>query len=180
MGKSIWTTEAGAAQALAAALRLHQAHGQALASHPRVPALLAAYQRAIHNTALFCQECGLPAMCCACAASHQICCFKGVEDRYDAHLLLINALLGVDLTQTHESEVACCFCGATGCVLMAKSSFCLNFMCADMKQRLGPVRLRRVLAVVGFELQSQWELERVLAPWLWAAGARAKQRLKPA
>ncbi len=43
---------------------------------------------------------------------------------------------------------------------------------ADIKQGLGMAAMDVLMRQVGQELSSQWELERVLMPWLWAEAER--------
>ncbi len=151
---------------------LYQRHGPALTSHPRIPGLLAQYQKDIDLTARRTVSLGVPAFCIACAKRDCVCCFKGVEQRYDEYLLLTNLMLGDRGAWAAQAGATCFYCGAAGCTLAAKHSFCLNFYCADIKRGLGVAGMDVLMRQVGQELSSQWELERVLMPWLWAEAER--------
>ena len=170
MSKTNWSADGEeTASILRRARELLALHGQALARHPRIPGLLAAYRQAIDLTSQATISLGVPAFCIACALRDGVCCFRGVERKYDQHLLLVNLLLGDRGDWAAGVGSSCFFCGAQGCTLLAKHSFCLNFYCAEIKQSLGPAAMSALNRQVGVELSCQWELERVLMPWLWAA-----------
>ncbi|MCK9378167.1 MAG: hypothetical protein M0P73_18765, partial [Syntrophobacterales bacterium] len=153
---------------------LHEKFAPALARHSTIPGLLGRYTDAIDRTSRRTVDLGVPAFCIACARRDGVCCFKGVERRYDEYLLLENMLLGDSGVWGAGSGTSCYFCGASGCSLKAKSSFCLNYYCPEIKRGLGAGAMDVLCRQVGRELGSQWELERVMMPWLWA---RAKTGL---
>lgn len=142
-------------------------HGRDIRAEAPISQALDAYAQAIAQTGNMDQDLGLPVYCAACGARDEVCCFDGVQERYDETLLLINLLLGVRIPREREIDDSCFFCSLKGCRLIAKHSFCLNFNCAEVKKGLGPEAMGRLNRQVGLELQSQWELERLLAPWLW-------------
>ncbi|RJX33957.1 MAG: hypothetical protein C4525_08820 [Desulfarculus sp.] len=146
---------------------LQEAYGQDILGDARLAGLLADYQEAIAQTARLTAELAVEKVCVACAARDAVCCFTGVEKRYDQYLLLLNLLLGVRLPPEAELANSCFFCGARGCRLLAKNSFCLNFFCPEIRQALGAENMARLLRQVGQELNAQFELDRVLIPWLW-------------
>lgn len=147
---------------------LHQKYGPSLSSDPRIRSLLDDYGQAIAQTGQLTRSLGIPAFCMACAARDGVCCFAGVERRYDEYLLLVNLLLGAPGAWERNAGPTCYFCGPQGCILLAKHSFCHNFFCAEIKQALGGAAMTQMNRQVGRELSCQWELERVLLPWLWA------------
>lgn len=140
----------------------------------RLAGLLAAYGEAIARTARMTGELAVAGICGQCAARDAVCCFAGVERRYDQYLLLINLLLGRVLPPGPEVSGSCFFCGPRGCKLLAKHSFCLNFYCRELRGFLGRPGLSQLMRQVGRELQGQWELDRVLIPWLWARGTEGR------
>lgn len=169
MAKIDWSANGEeTAPILQRARNLYARHGRALARHPLIPGLLAQYMRAIDLTSQQTLSLGVPSFCIACALKDCVCCFKGVERRYDEYLLLENLMLGDEGAWDAGTGSSCFFCGAQGCSLVAKHSFCLNFYCSDIKQGLGEAAVGLLLMRVGQELSCQWELERVLMPWLWA------------
>lgn len=163
-------------EALAEAQRLQAAYGAAILGDERLRGLLSAYQEAIVQTAALTAELAVERICVACAARDAVCCFTGVEKRYDQYLLLINLLLGARLPLEAELADSCFFCGSQGCKLLAKNSFCLNFFCPEIRQALGADNLARLLRQVGQELSAQWELDRVLIPWLWQRQAQETEQ----
>jgi hypothetical protein len=172
MAKISWSAKGEeTATILQRARDLHDQHGQSLARHPRIPALLDQYRQAIDLTSHHTVSLGVPSFCITCALKDGVCCFRGVERRYDEYLLLVNMLLGDQGLWDAGTGSSCFFCGAQGCSLLAKHSFCLNFYCADIKLGLGDSAMGVLNRQVGQELSCQWELERVLMPWLWGAGA---------
>ncbi len=169
MSRSDWVrVRGGTGGLLQRARELYAQRGEPFRRHPRLPALLGDYRRAIAQTGALSARLGLPAMCTSCAARKEVCCFRGVERRYDENLLLLNLLLGVSLPGERRQEDACWFCGPRGCLLVAKHSFCLNFYCQALKETLGGEGLARLRRQVGLELMAQWELDRVMVPWLAA------------
>jgi len=167
VSRSDWVRLAGGTKGLLQRAReLHDRRGQAFQDHPRLPGLLADYRRAIERTGELSTRLGLPTMCTSCAARKEVCCFRGVERRYDANLLFLNLLMGVSLPDARLQDDACWFCGPRGCLLVAKHSFCLNFYCRLVKETLGAEGLGRLRRQVGEELMAQWEVDRVLVPWL--------------
>lgn len=169
MAKICWSAEgAGMASMIRRARELHHEYGQGLSSDPRLRRLLDDYAQAIAQTGRLTLSLGIPALCAACAARDGVCCFTGVERRYDEYLLLVNLLLRAPDTWDGSAGPSCYFCGPQGCTLLAKHSFCHNFFCVEIKQALGEAAMARMNQQVGRELGCQWELERVLLPWLWA------------
>jgi hypothetical protein len=89
-----------------------------------------------------------------------------VEEWYDPVLLLVNLLLGVQIPLSREVEDGCLFVGSGGCELAAKHSFCLNYLCPDLKAGLDADAEKRLLSVIGEELLQGWELELGIRSWL--------------
>ncbi len=167
MSRSDWVRVRGGTRGLLQRARqLLARRGEFFGEHPRLPGLLEDYQRTIRRTGELSGELGLPAMCTSCAARREVCCFRGVERRYDENLLFLNLLLGAPIPESRLQDDACWFCGPRGCLLVAKHSFCLNFYCQAVKEALGAEGLARLRRQVGRELMAQWELDRVLVPWL--------------
>lgn len=176
MAKNTWSADdQGLEATLGRSRRLFLEHGPALGRHPGITALLGRYRQAIEDTARQTLALGVPAFCLACAQKQCLCCFEGVERQYDEYLLLINHLMGADGRREPGGEALCHFCGPAGCCLVAKHSFCLNYFCQDIQQALGQAQSGVLRGLVGAELQCQWELDRVLMPWLWAAFKLAGQ-----
>jgi hypothetical protein len=163
----------GAQREILAAKRLYAEFGERLLQDPALGSLIERYRGAVRSTRSIMEAEGVFAACADCGAGVAGgCCFCGVEAWYDPLLLLINLLQGVEVPLTRELEEGCLFVGPRGCKLAAKHSFCLNYLCPDLKERLKGEAERRLLAVVGEELLCGWDLEQGLRRWLGRHGKR--------
>jgi hypothetical protein len=63
------------------------------------------------------------------------CCGAGIEDRYDAVMLLINSLLGLKLPGRSALPGSCFFLDKEGCALGARHVLCVNYLCAQAAGR---------------------------------------------
>lgn len=164
---------AGAEGEILAAKRLHADCGEALLADPALGNLFERYRRSLRGTRAVMEAEGIHAACASCAARVQGgCCFCGVEEWYDPVLLLINLLLGVEIPLSRALEEGCLFVGSGGCMLAAKHSFCLNYLCPSVKAGLKGEAEKRLLSVIGEELLHGWELERCIHRWLCRNGKR--------
>jgi hypothetical protein len=157
----------------ALALRLFASYGSLVSSDRKLAALLESYRLAIRNTWASMEREKVTEACAACAArAPGSCCFYGVEEWYDPILLLINLLLEVQLPISREVPESCLFLGPRGCKLLARHSFCVNYLCPDLKALIRAVPMRRLGAIIGEELSCGWELERALHEFLRRNGFR--------
>ncbi len=180
MEKLSWSGEGEqAATVIGRARSLFQRHAPALARHARIPGLLGRYRQAIELTSQRTISLGVPSFCAACASQDGVCCFRGAERRYDEYLLLENLLLGETALWETCPGASCFYCGVQGCALLAKHSFCLNYYCPAIKQGLGAEAMAAMARQVGRELTCQWELERVLMPWLWGQASQDQEDAGP-
>lgn len=125
-------------------------------------ALLAAYSEAIRKRNLHMEASGIGAVCSGCAARTGSCCFTEIAEEYDAVLLAMNLLLGGVLPDERHVDDGCFFVGPEGCRLDARFSFCLNYLCPDVRSALGEESCHTLLRAVGRELSAGFELERSL------------------
>lgn len=129
--------------------------------------LIAEYRQAIQNTNQFMKELNLVTLCSNCAArEHGSCCSEEVENWYDTWLLFINLLMGAEVDLVREAHGHCLFVGAHGCKLIARYSFCVNFLCPEIVQSLTASDKQKLLAVSGAELFAGWTLEQGLRKWI--------------
>lgn len=141
--------------------------GQELSSDTEIRTLLDNYLEAIGKTGAAMRRNGVVKGCTACAAQpHGSCCFSGIEEGFDHMLLLINMLLGRELPDEKGLPGSCYFVGEYGCKLIAKSYFCLHYLCPELKAMLGSAGCRDLLRIVGEELSAGWELEQTLRCWI--------------
>jgi hypothetical protein len=94
--------------------------------------------------------------------------------------------MGGELPRFHQIAGHCLFVGNRGCRLIARYSFCVNYLCPRLKTHLGGSRVSEFLFAAGDELFKGWELERALLKWLHqhsvdraaaAMSAKARARL---
>lgn len=147
--------------------------GQALAADPGLRARAEACRREIAATWELFRGLGVAEACAACAVERPGgCCFPEVALNHSREQLLANLLLGAELPETKEIPDSCHFVGERGCKLLLRDSFCVNYFCPSLHQRLGPEAMRGLLAQVGREVLAGQELERALDLWLRAQGER--------
>jgi hypothetical protein len=128
--------------------------------------LVEPYREAIYKTRRMMEECRMGARCAVCADQVGSCCFEEVSGWYDPVLLLMNLLLGVPLPEERLLKGHCFFVGERGCRLLARHSFCVNYLCPDLKSSLGPSLCSRFSSVAGEEIRSGWELEKFIRLWI--------------
>jgi hypothetical protein len=125
------------------------------------------YRAAISRTYLQMKKTGVLEACSSCARRKSgSCCFRGVEEWYDATHLLINLFMGVDLQMNREVEDGCLFVGSKGCKLIARHSFCVNYLCPDLVASLTEAERKTLASISGEELLLGWELEKSIRVWL--------------
>jgi hypothetical protein len=150
-------------QEIEKAVRLHQKYDQVILNDSDILFLIERYRDAIEDNLLSMREAGVAEACSSCAAVHTNgCCFKGVEDWYDCYLLLTNLLLDGDLPLEADYPDSCLFVGDKGCKLMARHSFCVNFLCPDLLKGIDPAQREILLRTTANELQAGWKLEKAL------------------
>ena len=83
-------------------------------------------------------------------------------------LLFMNCLLGCDLRESRRQPADCFFQGPQGCQLIARHSFCVNFLCPSLTAFLEPSRSQTLLSMCGDELLAGWNLEQAIRRWFRA------------
>ena len=114
---------------------------------------------------------GVVALCRECDQEEGgSCCGKGLENRYDAWLLLINKLLGVDLPQERRQADGCFFLGEKGCLLMARHVICINYMCKKITNNIQPSVLNALREMEGAEINCLFmlneQIKMVFRKWI--------------
>lgn len=117
------------------------------------------YRTAIERTTRTMKEIAMISGCTECAKKTGSCCFREIEAGYDHVLLLINLMIGIRLPQRREIEGNCYFLGKRGCKLVARDSFCINYICNDLKHSLGRSTVSNFSAIAGEEIFYGWETE---------------------
>ena len=131
--------------------------------------LLAAYRKSIEETWETMKTIGVVTTCIACSGKNTAgCCFYGVEEWYDETLLFINRLLGVKIPESREIDKRCLFVGQTGCKLLARYFFCINYLCDELKAMMNPLDRKHLMAVSGKEISSGIQVEQAIRKWIAA------------
>ena len=149
------------------AKRLYERHGESLSNDETLGELIASYRNAITTTQEVMEEVGVVKTCSVCARSGAgSCCFEGMEAWCDHILLLMNFVFGIQLPNAREIRGGCLFVGTHGCKLVARHSFCVNYLCPTLKDSLKTSSMGTLLSVSGDELFCGWELEQSIRKWL--------------
>ena len=150
-------------QEIKKATYLYKRYGKILLEDPDMGFLINRYRESIRKSQLTMKEFGVIEACSSCAGVDTSgCCFSGVEDWYDAYLLLINLLLGREIPRKTDFSESCLFVGEHGCKLMARHSFCVNFLGPGLLKGFISGQRQRLSKVVGNEIHAGWELEKAL------------------
>lgn len=136
----------------------------------KIPALLTRFKSAASASGQEMKENGVVALCRECDQEEGgSCCGKGLENKYDAWLLLINKLLGVDLPKDRQQADGCFFLGEKGCTLMARHVICINYMCKKITNDIRPSALNALREMEGEEIECLFmlneQVKRVLKKW---------------
>ncbi len=105
---------------------------------------------------------GMSKICAECGRQGKACCGKGVEFKYSKELLLINLLLGVEIPEHHQINEMCYFLTDTGCSLIARDVFCINFICDRIRENILHDRLKRLRELEGRQINLQFRIEQIL------------------
>ena len=92
--------------------------------------------------------------CKSCEEEGGSCCGSGIENKYDAVLLLINLLLGCSLENNEPVGNSCYFLGKNGCMLTARHVLCVNYICDKLQKKLNREELLALQTCAGEELDT--------------------------
>ena len=115
--------------------------------------------------------------CTACAkAPEGGCCsaYMGHENN-DVLQLLMNILAGVDVRLVRSDGEECCFLAGTGCILIVKPIFCLNYLCGHIQREASEKQLRLLEEKTAELLTAQGQLEQLLILFLQLQGEEGQQ-----
>ncbi|MBW1787234.1 MAG: hypothetical protein JRK53_11550 [Deltaproteobacteria bacterium] len=128
---------------------------EALENAPRLTAMIARFREAVEASRREMAATGIVRLCRQCEEDEGgSCCGEGLENRYDPWLLLINLLLGVPLPHSRRRAGSCYFLGDSGCLLSARHTICLNYICAKITDRVDPEKISRLREREGVELDA--------------------------
>ena len=118
-----------------------------------IAALLAEFELAVKASSSKMVAIGVVDLCRECDREEGgSCCGKGLENRYDVWLLLINLLLGIPLPQERRQADGCFFLGEKGCLLMARHVICINYICKKITNGVRPSALNALREMEGEEI----------------------------
>lgn len=154
------------------ALRLYERFGLACLDDPESGRLLREFRELIDRTDTAMLQSGVVSACARCAASgvNGSCCFREMGESFGFMELFVNLLLGSEFPKEEDFPGICHFVGESGCKLISRQSFCLNYFCPDLIGSLGEEAILRIRQHVGKQLLKSWELECALAKYLACAG----------
>ncbi len=129
--------------------------------------LLHSYRAAITESWACMRQSGVSRVCWHCAVHEGgSCCGKGIEDRFDGVLLLVNLLLGGRLPLSRWDPEGCWFLGEQGCTIPARHVICINYLCRRITDRVPPDSIRMLQGRIGQEADRAFFLEEALKQWL--------------
>ncbi|OPX36524.1 MAG: hypothetical protein DRG82_10375 [Deltaproteobacteria bacterium] len=136
--------------------------------------LLSDLEQAVVRSREAMEEAGLVERCRVCDEQEGgSCCGKGIENRYDGYLLIINLALGVDLPAERWDRKSCFFLSPKGCCLQARHVICINYLCSDVLEHIDPAALRTLQMVEGKEIGLLFHLHERVKKILRASNAAA-------
>jgi hypothetical protein len=104
---------------------------------------LAEYGNAIEKSWQAMEVSGITGECTACAVNDGgSCCGKGIEDKFDIALLVVNILLGSRLPERREDPEGCWFLSSGGCSIRARHVICVNYLCKRLYENIEPEAIR--------------------------------------
>ncbi len=148
---------------------LYELHGAGLLAEPHISSLLQEYREAVNQSWQAMDRHGVVEQCTDCAVNDGgSCCGKGIEEKFDSVLLLINLLLETEIPGERSDETGCWFLGERGCLLVARHVICINYMCKRLYEELDTSDIHAVQQAMGVETDLVFMLEQRIKAWLLA------------
>lgn len=147
--------------------RVYELSGEAILRAPAIKSLVAAYEDAIARTWSAMRSMNVVSHCTDCALNDGgSCCGKGIEDHFDIPLLLINRLMGVELPVRRWNEHGCWFLGPRGCLIKARHTICVNYICKRLQSSLSQEAVIALSQAMVNETDAGFRLEEAVKRWL--------------
>jgi hypothetical protein len=145
--------------------------GEALLKDREIADLLGNLREAVAASRREMARTGIAEICRRCDREEGgSCCGVGIENRYDAWLLLINMLLGVRLPEGRGRTDVCFLLGENGCLLTARHIFCINYLCKNVTDQIDPSKIGALREKEGAEVNALFVLHEriktVLKQWI--------------
>lgn len=134
------------------ARKIYAKEGKRLHHDEETARLLSGLRYAVSRTREAMERAGLLQRCRVCEELEGgSCCGKGIEDRYDGYLLIMNLALGADLPAERWDEQSCFFLLPGGCCLKARHVICINYLCKDILDHVDTGALKELQVLEGEE-----------------------------
>ena len=140
---------------------LFRQYGKRLLNQDEIAESIAALREAVTNLDLHMAAMDMGKNCSVCAAMPDGgCCsaYMGHENN-DVLQLLMNLLAGVDIRVVQTDGVECCFLAKSGCILLFKPIFCLNYLCERIQKESANADLKLLEEKTGYLLGQQVLIE---------------------
>ncbi len=142
-------------------------YGARLLADPTIRSLLSRYREAVEATWREMEAVGVVRECTHCAVEDGgSCCGSGIEDRFDVVLILVNYLVGRDVPEQRFDPTGCFFLGPKGCLLFARHTICVNYICKRLQENIPTESLQGLQERIGEECDAVFMLEEALKSWL--------------
>ncbi|MBW1980466.1 MAG: hypothetical protein JRJ12_04545 [Deltaproteobacteria bacterium] len=146
---------------------LCQVWSKRLLQENSIRTLLETLQQNLHASRQTMRQVGLVEICKRCEELEGgSCCGKGIENRYNEILLLINLLLGCQLSDEQHRADSCFFLGPRGCTLLARHVLCVNYLCQAARQELSAQALHSLQHSAGVELETTFLLHEKIKEYI--------------
>lgn len=133
---------------------------EVLTRNHRISALIAQLQNDLQLSHSCMLQYGIGSRCAECdsTAPQGSCCSRGLEDKYDASLLIANLLLGIDLPRIHVRQESCFFLGYRGCTLRVRNMLCVDYLCPELEKQLGSSTVAEIQTITAGEAKTTFLL----------------------
>jgi hypothetical protein len=154
----------------------YERFGEALLRDQEIAGLLGKVREAAAASRKEMARSGIMEICRQCDREEGgSCCGAGIENRYDAWLLLINRLLGVHLPKERCRPDACYLSGENGCLLVARHIICINYLCKRVTDQIDPHGIAALREKEGAEVMALFilheRIKTVLKKWISESNA---------
>lgn len=139
-------------------------HGEYLMSDPCIISALEELRTDIEQSWDLMRRFDIVKGCGICATTRPGggCCGAGIENWYDSYVLLMNLMLGRTIPEDRPDEESCLFLGPSGCRLMTRFHFCINYLCPEITSRLSKQDIEVLTSQNGREIYLGWQLENII------------------
>ena len=139
---------------------VHERWGECLKRDSGIARLMSELESHWSSSWQVMEETGIVACCRHCEEEEGgSCCGRGIENKYNETLLLLNLLFGVVLPDVRGRPDSCFFLGDCGCQLRIREVLCVNYLCAAIQKQLSLEELARVQETIGRELDTVFVLQ---------------------